>query len=104
MHLFLEADFVLMPYNVPGGQSGVLEMSSFFGNNVICLDFPEFREEVKEGDQITLVDQKMFYKEIERHLINFKSSKRKIEVGKKINSAKENIDEFVKRALATKES
>jgi glycosyltransferase involved in cell wall biosynthesis len=104
MHLFLDADLILMPYNVPGGQSGVLEMSSFFGNNVICLDFPEFREEVKEGDQITLVDQKMFYKEIERHLISFKSSKRKIEIGKKINSAKENIDEFVKRALATKES
>ena len=104
MGLFVDADLILMPYNVPGGQSGVLEMSSFFGNNVICLDFPEFREEVKEGDQITLVDQKMFYKEIERHLINFKSSKRKIEVGKKINSAKENIDKFVKRALATKES
>ena len=104
MPLFLDADLVLMPYNVPGGQSGVLEMSSFFGNNVICLDFPEFREEIKEGDHITLVGQKKFYKEIVSYLDSFEPLKRKIEIGKKINYAKENVDEFVKRALAVKES
>ena len=36
-----------MPYRASGGQSGVLEMASFFENIVVCSDFPEFREEQK---------------------------------------------------------
>ena len=103
MVLFLKSDLVLMPYNVPGGQSGVLEMSSFFGNNVICLDFPEFREEVKEGDNITLVDKANFYNEIKKYLDNYKPLKRNIEINKKVHSSVENIDKFIKKALAVEE-
>ena len=100
MQLFLGADLVLMPYNVPGGQSGVLEMSSFFGNNVICLDFPEFREEVKEDDNITLVDKNNFYSEIKKYLYNYRPLKRNIEIKKKIGSAEYNVHEFIEKALA----
>ena len=103
MDLFLKSDLVLMPYNVPGGQSGVLEMSSFFGNNVICLDFPEFREEVKEDDSIILVDKSNFYNEIKKYLDNYKPLIRNIEIKKKIDSAEENIDKFIKKALAIEE-
>ena len=103
MALFLKSDLVLMPYNVPGGQSGVLEMSSFFGNNVICLDFPEFREEVKEDDNIILVEKKNFYGEIIKYLDNYKPSRRNIEIKKKINAAEENVDKFIKKALAIEE-
>lgn len=100
MQLFLNADLVLMPYNVPGGQSGVLEMSSFFGNNVICFDFPEFREEVKEDDNIIFVNKNNFYSEIKKYLDNYKPLKRNIEIKKKIGSAEYNVHEFIEKALA----
>ena len=101
--LFVDADLILMPYNVPGGQSGVLEMSSFFGNDVICLDFPEFREEVKDDDNIVLVDKNNFYKEIEEYLKNYKPLKRSIKISEKISSAEVNADKFIKKALASEE-
>jgi glycosyltransferase involved in cell wall biosynthesis len=47
LQLFMENEIVLMPYIASGGQSGVLEMASFFENIVVCSDFPEFREEQK---------------------------------------------------------
>ena len=103
MGLFVDADLILMPYNVPGGQSGVLEMSSFFGNDVICLDFPEFREEVKDADNIILVDKSNFCNEIKKYLDNYKTLKRNIEISKKIHSAEENINRFIKKALTDKE-
>ena len=103
MGLFLDADLVLMPYNVPGGRSGVFEMSSFFGNSVICLDFPEFREQFKDYDNIVLVDKNNFYNEIEKYLNNYKPLKRNIEIKEKINSAEANTDKFIKKALAIKE-
>ena len=104
LDLFLDADLIIMPYNVPGGQSGVLEMSSFFGNNVICLDFPEFKEEIKEDDNIILVDKNNFSKEIERFLINYKPLKKKIAIGKRLGCAQANVEEFIKSALAVKET
>ncbi|MCL4480634.1 MAG: hypothetical protein M1113_04010 [Candidatus Thermoplasmatota archaeon] len=55
MHLFLENEIVLMPYRASGGQSGVLEMASFFENIVVCSDFPEFREE-RKSDLVILTD------------------------------------------------
>ncbi len=103
MGLFVDADLILMPYNVPGGQSGVLEMSSFFGNNVICLDFPEFREEVKVDDNIVLVDKNNFYKEIERYLKNYNPLKKNVKISEKIRSAEANADKFIKKALASEE-
>ena len=103
MGLFVDADLILMPYNVPGGQSGVLEMSSFFGNDVICLDFPEFREEVKDDDNILLVDQNNFYKEIEGYLKNYNPLKKNVKISEKIRSAEANADKFIKKALASEE-
>ena len=103
MGLFVDADLILMPYNVPGGQSGVLEMSSFFGNDVICLDFPEFREEVKNDDNIVLVDKNSFYKEIEGYLKKYKPLKKNIKISEKINSAEVNTDKSIKKALASEE-
>lgn len=99
MGLFLGADLVLMPYRVPGGQSGVLEMSSFFGNNVICLDFPEFRDEVKKDDRIDLVERGHFYDAVEKFLKNYQPSARTINVIEKLDLAKKNIREFLKESL-----
>ena len=102
MGLFLNSDLILMPYNVPGGQSGVLEMASFFGNYVICLDFPEFREEIKSDDNIFLVNKDNFYSEISTFLRNFKPNSRLVDVRSRIEIAQNNIKEFIETAQQTK--
>jgi glycosyltransferase involved in cell wall biosynthesis len=97
--LFINSDLVLMPYNVPGGQSGVLEMSSFFDNNVICFDFPEFREELKDDGKILLVNKDGFYTAIESFLKNFKDSENIINIRKKIQEAESNIKDFIDKSI-----
>ncbi len=47
MDLFVRADLVILPYNTPGGHSGVLEQAIFFDVPAIVLDFPEYREEAR---------------------------------------------------------
>lgn len=89
-----------MPYNVPGGQSGVLEMSSFFNSNVICIDFPEFREEVKQGDNIILTEKKNFEDQIIKFLENYNmnESVKDIYIKNKIIIAENNIKNFIERS------
>jgi len=97
--LFTDSDLILMPYKVPGGQSGVLEMSSFFGSNVICIDFPEFREEIKADDNIILVKRSDFESKIIEYISNYKLNDKRIFINKKIGKAEKNIMEFLKKSL-----
>jgi len=98
--LFINSDLILMPYNVPGGQSGVLEMSSFFNSNVICIDFPEFREEVKQGDNIILTNKENFEDQIIKFLENYNmnESVKDIYIKNKIIIAENNIKNFIERS------
>ncbi len=97
--LFTDSDLILMPYNVPGGQSGVLEMSSFFGSNVICIDFPEFREELKDDDNIILVKRSDFESKIIEYISNYKLIDKKIFINKNIERAEKNVMEFLEKSL-----
>jgi len=97
--LFTDSDLILMPYKVPGGQSGVLEMSSFFASNVICIDFPEFREEIKADDNIILVKRSDFESKIIEYISNYKLNDKRIFINKKIEKAEKNIMEFLKESL-----
>ena len=53
--IFIKADIILLPYNVPGGHSGVLEQSIFFEVPTIAFDFPEYREQALGNPIIKLV-------------------------------------------------
>ena len=55
--LFTNTDFVVIPYNTPGGFSSVLALSIFFERYAIITDFPEYREQAKSYRNIS------FYKE-----------------------------------------
>lgn len=52
LDLFMQSDIVILPYNSPGGHSGVLETAMFYRCRIICYDFPEFREQASDYPEI----------------------------------------------------
>ncbi|WP_061951720.1 glycosyltransferase [Acidiplasma cupricumulans] len=55
INIFLKADLILLPYNVPGGHSGVLEQGMFFEVPIIAFDFPEYREQASGNPTVKLI-------------------------------------------------
>jgi glycosyltransferase involved in cell wall biosynthesis len=94
MSLFLENDIVLMPYRASGGQSGVLEMASFFENIVVCSDFPEFREEMK-SNRVVLTGLDGFGQSLSKALEMAKEIPLVINVQSKIQTVIDNIRTFL---------
>lgn len=92
--LFLNNEIVLMPYRVSGGQSGVLEMASFFENIVVCTDLPEFREE-RKSDLIILTDLSNFDQSIQMAIERIDQIPQTISVSDKINLVIKNITDFL---------
>ena len=92
--LFLENEIVLMPYHASGGQSGVLEMASFFENVVVCSDFPEFREE-KKSDLVFLTDLDHFKQTLFKAVETVDKIPTIIYVQNKIGTAIKNIEYFL---------
>lgn len=89
MKLFLRSDLVVIPYNVPGGHSGVLETAITFGNSVICLRHNEFEEQSAGFDNIILTDTENFYEDLKTCLKekNNCDSGTSINILEKINQA-----------------
>jgi glycosyltransferase involved in cell wall biosynthesis len=56
MKIFLKASLLILPYNTPGGFSGVLELAVFFEVPTVAIDFPEFREQIRGINFVRLVD------------------------------------------------
>jgi glycosyltransferase involved in cell wall biosynthesis len=59
--LFTTSDMLLLPYNTPGGHSGVLEQAMFFEIPTIAIDFPEYREQTEGVEFIRLTSLENFY-------------------------------------------
>ena len=59
--LFTNTDFVVIPYNTPGGFSSVLALSIFFERYVIITDFPEYREQAKSYRNISFYEEGDLY-------------------------------------------
>lgn len=95
MDLFLSSDLLILPYNTPGGHSGVLEQAIFFDLPTVAIDFPEYREQAEGVDFIKLVPEKDF----ESALIDLLTKKRKqrdIEISNKIKSIIINVGDLIK--------
>ena len=54
MELFLNADLVVLPYNTPGGHSGVLEQAIFFDVPTVAINFPEYVEQSQGKTNVLL--------------------------------------------------
>lgn len=94
LQLFMENEIVLMPYRASGGQSGVLEIASFFENIVVCTDFPEFREELK-SDRVVFTGLDDFEQSLLRALEMVKKIPSIINVQNKIETVINNIRKFL---------
>ena len=94
LHLFMENEIILMPYRASGGQSGVLEMASFFENIVVCSNFPEFHEE-KKSELVILTDLDDFEQSLAKALEMLNEIPIIIEVQNKIQSIINNIRTFI---------
>ena len=92
MKIFLKASLLILPYNTPGGFSGVLELAIFFEVPTIAIDFPEFREQATGINFVRLVDSEDGLKLIIKELLSGSTVKNiEIAVNKKIHQAVNNI-------------
>jgi glycosyltransferase involved in cell wall biosynthesis len=90
MKIFLKASLLLLPYNTPGGHSGVLEQGIFFEVPTIAIDFPEYREQARNLANVKLVPPENFSSAIKEMLKN-NDSKTELEINKKIRELIQNI-------------
>ena len=88
--LFTTSDLLLLPYNTPGGHSGILEQAIFFQVPTIAIDFPEYREQAQGKNFVTLCQPDSFYVEVAKALKNAPSRDR-IELRNKVTSALNNM-------------
>ena len=94
MKIFLKASLLLLPYNTPGGHSGVLEQAIFFEVPTIAIDFPEYREQAKRTTNVYFANQDNFSSELKKHL-NSLADEKKISIRDKIMEVKINIKQLI---------
>lgn len=92
MELFMGADIVLLPYNAPGGHSGVLEQSMFFEVPTVAMAFPEYKEQSKNSNNVILINtEQELFGILSKLIRNGSKSSHKINLKQKMTEAKENI-------------
>ena len=92
--LFNNSDLLLLPYNTPGGHSGVLEQAIFFEIPTIAMDFQEYREQTGGTKNVTLVKPENFAKTVRDRLLNcalYTSKTTEISIKQKLDFALKNI-------------
>ena len=94
IQIFLGANLLILPYNSPGGHSGVLEQAIFFGVSTIVMDFPEYREQAKGISNVKFVTIDNFYSELV-NCLEFLEDTKKININDKITSALANIKQLL---------
>jgi glycosyltransferase involved in cell wall biosynthesis len=79
MKIFLQANLLLLPYNTPGGHSGVLEQAIFFEVPTIAIDFPEYEEQTEGISFVKLITSR---EDLEEYISVFlkKTRNRKSEI------------------------
>ncbi len=90
MWLFLRSDLVLIPYNTPGGHSGVLETAITFDNRVVCVNHPEYAEQSDGLSNVVLCGEQDLPQKL-REYFGTHLETISIEVSGKIERAKENL-------------
>ena len=97
LSLFTETNLLLLPYNTPGGHSGVLEQAIFFQIPTVAIDFPEYREQTQGCNFIDLVSFDNFYDKVLENLMNYKNIKSKIKlpINIKVREAKTDITKIL---------
>jgi glycosyltransferase involved in cell wall biosynthesis len=93
--LFTTSDMLLLPYNTPGGHSGVMEQAIFFEVPTIAIDFPEYREQAEGVGTVTLVPPENFYNAVRNWILRAWEID-KISIKEKLDFALENMKILIK--------
>ena len=97
MNIFLDASLLILPYNTPGGHSGVLEQAIFFEAPTIAIDFLEFREQTEGIGFVRLINSGDSLELIAKEFLSGSTIKNtEINVKEKIQQAVNNIQKLVK--------
>ena len=94
MDIFLEADLLILPYNTPGGHSGVLEQAIFFDVPTIAISFPEYVEQTSGLNNVHLAEQNDF-KFIVKSMISKIATNTKVNITGKIINSLRNINVLI---------
>ena len=97
LKLFLSSDLVVIPYNVPGGYSAVLDTAITFNTQVICIRHPEFEEQASGVNGVILTDPDHFYQDLKMSLerdYNY-NSKISIDISADIVQATESVRQLL---------
>jgi len=92
--LFVDTDLIILPYNTPGGHSGVLEQAMFYEIPTVAIDFPEYKEQSENVDFVTLTSQENLEKTVEEILLKLKRRK-EIKIKSKIIETMNNMQELI---------
>ena len=92
--LFVDTDLIILPYNTPGGHSGVLEQAIFYEIPTVAIDFPEYKEQSENVDFVTLTSQENLEKTVEEILLKLKRRK-EIKIKSKIIETMNNMRELI---------
>ena len=94
MKIFLETNLLVLPYNTPGGHSGVLEQAIFFDLPTIAIDFPEYREQAIGIFSVKFVTRDNFFHGLVNFL-EFLEEREKISFRGKMASVSLNVKQLV---------
>lgn len=89
MKIFLNASLLILPYNTPGGHSGVLEQAIFFEVPTIALDFPEYREQATGASNVVFITPDDMYKSV-LEVLSTQDRSSVVRVGQKISEVLKN--------------
>ena len=96
MKIFLDTSCLIMPYNAPGGHSGVLEQAIFFEVPTAAMDFREYMEQAEGISFVKLIDSEDGFKLAIRELLLCSNIKNiEINIRDKIKQTLENIQKLI---------
>ena len=90
IELFLSAEIVVLPYNTPGGHSGVLEQAIFFDVPTVAINFPEYEEQITNLKNVVLSSTEEFHGNLKK-LFDTSSNDGLVEVKDKISYSTKNV-------------
>lgn len=94
MKIFINANLLILPYNAPGGLSGVLEQAIFYDLPTIAIDFPEFEEQAIGTSCVKLVNSDNFVSALANYL-QLVANERTINIRDKIIKAIVNVRQLL---------
>lgn len=93
LEIFLTANLLILPYNAPGGRSGVLEQAIFFETPAVILDFPEYKEQAKGVASVKVTSANDLQKNI-YEMLNVSPKKTELGINKKINEVLHEAEKY----------